>query len=126
MSISYQSNIPQMQRQLRSRAEKVVAETALGIEADVKIHMAEPKGGNAYGSHVTSAPGERGLANDTGLYSNSIQTVIEGLSATVGTNAEQALAGEFGSTHMAARPAWQPAFDDAEPKFKEKLERIFE
>ncbi len=121
-----ESNIGQITRQLHSRSEKLVAETALGIEADIKTHMAEPKSGMTYGAHQASAPGERGLANDTGNYSNSIQTVIEGASATVGTNAEQAAVGEFGGVEMAARPAWQPAFDEAKPEFERKLKEIFE
>lgn len=125
MSTSYQSKIPQLTRQLRSRAERVVAETALGIEARIKTGMTEPKSGRTYGSHVASAPGES-PAIDTGLLVNSIQTEIDGLSATVGTNAEQATALEFGSTHTAPRPFMQPAFDDAEPKFKKALSEVFD
>lgn len=87
--------------------------------------MAEPKSGRTYGSHVASAPGEA-PAIDTGALASSIQVELNGLSAVVGTNQEQSALLEFGGVKVAARPAWEPAFGDAEPDFRRRLERIFE
>ena len=120
-----QSRIPQLTRQLRSRGEQIVSETAFGIEGRIKQSMTEPKSGKEYGGHIASAPGEAPAIATRALI-NSIQTEIDGLSATVGTNQEKAAHLEFGTTDMAARPFMEPAFDEAAPEFEKKLKEIFE
>lgn len=124
-SIKLESNIAQFTRQLRTRSEKLVAKTALGIETKIKTEMAAAKSGREYGGHVASAPGEA-PAIDTGELINSIQTDINGLSATVGTNQEKAAHLEFGTAHIAARPFMEPAFEEAKPEFERELKEIVE
>jgi phage gpG-like protein len=124
-SFVLQSNIPRLTRQLRSRSERLVSETALSIEGRIKQSMAEPKSGRTYGGHVASAPGEA-PAIDTGALANSIQVELDGLSATVGTNQESAPVLEFGGAHIAPRPFMEPAFEAEAPDFKRKLKEIFE
>lgn len=123
MSFTLTSNIPQLTRQLHSRAARVVVETAFGIEAHIKTEMAAPKSGREYGNHVASAPGEA-PAIDTGLLVNSIQVEADGLAAVVGTNAEYAPVLEFGGVHITPRPFFGPAFDAAKPEFARRLKEM--
>lgn len=125
MSFRLQSKIPQFSAEMRRKVSDAVNDTALGIEAHIKIGMAEEKHGREYGKkHVASAPGES-PAIDTGVLVNSIQAQMTGeMSAVVGTNNEYAEHLEFGTIHMAARPFFEPAFEDALPEFEARLKRV--
>lgn len=123
MSFRLQSNAAQISAQLQRRASALVRATAFGIEGDIKTSMAEPKSGHIYGNHQASAPGES-PAIDTGQLANSIQTVVEELSATVGTNTEYAPYLEFGTHRMAPRPFMGPAFERAKPEFEKGLKEL--
>lgn len=123
MSFRLESKIPQLTAALKTRASELVRRTAFEIEADIKTSMAEPKSGRVYGGHQASAPGEA-PAIEAGHLVNSIQTNAEGLSATVGTNAEQAPVLEFGGARILPRPFFGPAFEKAEPEFEKGLKEL--
>lgn len=117
------SNIGQVSAQLHQRASQLVRKTAFGIEAAIKVSMAEPKSGRQYGLHQASAPGES-PAIDTGALVNSIRTEADGLSAVVGVGQEYGVYLEFGTVKMASRPFMGPAFERAEPEFQRGLKEL--
>ncbi len=128
MSFKLQSKIAALTAQLRRKARALVKRTAFGIEADIKVSMAEPKHGRTYKrkgrEHQASAPGEA-PAVDYGALVNSIETVIEDdLHATVGTNQEQASVLEFGGAKVEPRPFLGPAFEKAAPEFEKGLKEL--
>src|SRR5688500_16800518 len=55
---------------------------------------------------------------DTGLLRNSVQTTVNGLKATVGTNVEYAPYQEFGTRHQKGKPFLTPAADEQKKEFE--------
>ena len=103
--------------QLKQDLADIVQDTAMGIEADWKWRMSEPKSGIVYKrkgrTHQASAPGEA-PAMDTGNYANSIQVHrISDMEAEVGTSVDYAAILEF----VKNRPAMIPAAEKAEKQF---------
>jgi HK97 gp10 family phage protein len=85
-------------------AEKVVAKTALGIEADGKIN----------------AP------VDTGHLMNSISSDVHGLSAEIGPTANYGHFVEGGTSRMAPQPYMGPAADKWFPVLEQAITKIGE
>ena len=97
MSITFQSNTAALIRQMRSRAQSAVSETAEFVAEHARTDMARAKHGRAYPRpggrvHIASAPGES-PAIDTGYLESSIEVDVNGLTAVVGTN-------EIGRAHV--------------------------
>ena len=120
MSFSLQSNVGKVSALLERKLEQVVSDTAHNIQGHIRTDMAEEKHGRKYGNHVASAPGES-PAIDTGFLANSIQVEADGLTASVGTNAEYAEHLEFGTSRMEPRPFFGPAFEAERPVFEKAL-----
>lgn len=111
------NKFPEIVRKLPVETGKIVHSALLGVETDIKERMAGPKSGRVYGGHIASAPGEA-PAIDTGALANSIQTEMDSqTSGAVYTGEETAPLLEYGTSKMAARPAWIPAAGEARPKF---------
>jgi phage gpG-like protein len=123
------NKIPAITAELRPRASAIVRKTASDINSDITEQMQGPKSGRLYQrsggkSHQASAPGEA-PAIDYGHLVNSIQMEVTGpLTAIVYSNTEYAPYLEFGTTRMAARPAWVPAAQRAWGPFQEAFREI--
>jgi hypothetical protein len=109
-------------RRYRERAEAGIgrAVQATGIEArsDVQKRILRgPKTGRVYlrgtVAHRASGPGEA-PATDTGTLASSVRyQKVTTLTAEIESRLDYATILEFGSVHIAPRPAWQPAADAA-------------
>ena len=101
--------------------------TGLELRSDIQKRIRNgPATGRVYRrrsvAHQASAPGEA-PASDTGRLRNSITFKQESpLTVTVGSQLAYARYLEFGTRHIARRPAWAPAAMQAEPKFRKRLE----
>jgi hypothetical protein len=101
------------------RLGRAVMAGAFILETAVKVSIAAAShSGRIYGKHQASAPGET-PAVDTGVYINSINTQLVSSSdasayAEVGTGDERGEWLEFGTSRMAARPHFRPAYDKKE------------
>lgn len=120
------NHMPRMSRQLRAKASEGLRRTAATYEANLEARMHDgPKSGRMYGTHQASAPGEA-PAVDTGALVNSIQTDAQpgSLTAAVATSMDYATHLEYGTVHMAPRPAWTPEAElAAETYFPENMQR---
>lgn len=111
------NEFPRLAAALPGAAHEIVMGHAHEVEAVLKQSMADVKSGRVYGTHVASAPGEA-PALDMGVLAGSIQVQPLGPAlAAVFTNQEYAVHLEFGTTRMAARPAWVPAAEEVRPRF---------
>lgn len=118
------NRLPALASALPGAVREVVMESAHDVESVIKRGMAEPKTGALYGSHRASAPGES-PAMDTGTLSGSIQVEPTGAtSAAVFTNQDYAAHLEYGTIHMAPRPAWVPAAEEVRPRFVQRLRNL--
>jgi hypothetical protein len=138
MSVAFDNRFGAAAREIDAAASKLVRETALEIESDIKADMAGAKHGRTYrrrrtrdskgrfvkrGSavtHTASAPGEA-PAIDTGALANSVQAEMDGpLAAEIGTPQEYAppLEGEMN------RPAFGRASKKAGRVFQRRAERL--
>lgn len=100
-----------------------VEATAKDIQTDVYLDMAGPKSGRWYdhNRHRASAPGEA-PAMDTGTLANSIDTERESPGAwVVFTNVDYAEYLEFGTVHIAPRPAFVPAAERNAQGFTDRI-----
>jgi len=128
MSFTLTSKIPQINAELKRRANALVVRTAARIETTAKLSFVEPKTGREYKrggkTHIASAPGEA-PAVDTSQLTNSVQREPTGdASAVVGTNVEQALHTEFGTSRMEPRPWLGPAFEEAAESFEKGVKEL--
>jgi hypothetical protein len=123
------NHFPQIAANLRPRAGLIVRKTAQDIRSDITEQMQGPKSGRVYArsggkSHQASAPGEA-PAVDFGALVGSVQVEQTSmLNANVYSNMEYAPLLEFGTMHMAARPAWIPAAERAFPPFVEAFKQL--
>lgn len=110
------------------RLGQAVVAGALMLEVAVKMSMAAAShSGRTYGGHQASAPGET-PAVDTGVYVNSISTELVSSSDTsalaqTGTGQERGEWLEFGTSKMAARPHFRPAYDNNVAAITETVRR---
>jgi HK97 gp10 family phage protein len=119
--------------EMRKEVTKLIAKTALAIEATAKKSMSQMGQGRWYtgrgkgrGDHRASAPGDP-PATDTGRLRASIRTDLSELtrlSATVGTEVAYGRFLEFGTANMAARPWLRPAYEKHVPDFIRGLRKI--
>ena len=111
--------IPDLSAQAQAEMARIVAKTAIDIEAGAKTAIqSSPASGRVYGAHKASAPGEA-PATDTGNLAGSIQSVSAGpLTWEVHVSAEYAETLELGGVHVAARPFLSPAVDAVRPGFE--------
>lgn len=112
---------------LREYVEDAVAETVFEIEGNVKARIQRsPASGRLYQKyqprrvHRASAPGEA-PATDTGNLVNSIYTDLQGLTGTVGSRIAYAAYLEYGTRHIARRPAWEPEIEAQKAKFANRV-----
>lgn len=125
--------IQDVQRALREYGEnaereigKAVTATALQVDGDIKRAIQRgAKSGRVYvrrgKTHQASAPGEA-PATDTGsLVSRMSFKQVNPLTAEVESRLAYAAYLEFGTQRMAARPAWVPAIEKAQPDFARRV-----
>lgn len=115
----------------RKEVQKLIARTALLIEAEAKRLLSIPGSGRVYTrrgrTHQASAPGQP-PAPDMGILRASVHTDlsrIADLFAKVGTDKAYGLYLELGTRYMAARPWLKAAFDKHIPAFIEGLKKIY-
>lgn len=88
---------------------RAVAVKAQELRTEIVEQLSQPGRGQTYGRHTASAPGDP-PAVDTGRLRQSIVALkVERYRWRVGTNVDYALALEFGTRHIAARPFLRPA-----------------
>ena len=109
--------------------ERLVTKTALDIRRDViKRYKSGPKTGaitmRGKREHQASAPGEAPAVDRGTLMSSLYFEQPTPKSATIGTRLAYGFYLEFGSKHIAKRPAWVPAAEAQRPKFSKALEEI--
>jgi len=108
---------------------RAVMAGAFVLETAVKVSMAAAShSGRMYGKHQASKPGET-PAVDTGVYINSINTQLVSSSdasayADVGTGDERGEWLEFGTSRMAARPHFRPAYDNNVSKIEDTIRKF--
>lgn len=120
VAVEINNRMPQVTDAMRRAAERIVRETTLRVEANIKSGMASPHSGALYGTHQASAPGEF-PAIDTGALVNSIQTEMQGLQGIVYTNQEYAVYLEYGTIRMSPRPFMIPATERERPEFERRM-----
>lgn len=123
----------------------IVRGTAQGVRLNaIKSIQRGPKTGRSYKrgkkTHIASAPGQP-PANDFGGLANAIEADIKGKNAVVGirggkktkptnekkksvTIEDYAIALEFGTQKMAARPFLFPALEKERPAWNRRLDKI--
>ena len=125
------NDIPRIKAGMNPKAGEAVRSTAIDISYVAKRSMSGNKTGLEYKrsggkSHRASAPGEA-PAIDSGELVNSIQNAqIDQLTAMSFSNMEYAPHLEFGTVHMAKRPFYVPAAEQAFPEFQKQMLEIFE
>jgi hypothetical protein len=103
------------------------------LQNDIKQRIQRgPKTGRVYKRggvlHQASAPGQA-PATDTGRLVNSVYLDDEGIQSgraqvSVGSLLAYARYLEYGTRHIAERPAWTPAAEMARRKFRDRLEAV--
>jgi hypothetical protein len=112
-----------------------VQATALEALTDVRRSMKEtPKTGKEYPrrkggtrTHIASSPGNPPAVDFGTLTTSTYYTMIDDLTAAIGSRLEYALALEFGrfpDPKGTERPAWRPAAQRAAPILTKRLERV--
>ena len=96
------NNLTRISSKLEKALSQLVKKTAFSIEARAK----------------QLAP------VDTGLLRNSLQTKVEGLKATVGTNVEYGPYQEFGTRHQKGKAFLTPAADEEKKDFQKEVRNI--
>jgi HK97 gp10 family phage protein len=125
------STLPDIVQLMPNRARRIVRETVLLVETDIKLAMQGPKSGRAYQRggkmHIASAKGEA-PAIDTSNLIESIHVEHEtGPTSYVNVGADYAEGLEFGTSKMAARPSVGPAMEKNRPGFEAQLGKaVFE
>lgn len=110
---------------------KAVAATALMVDTDIKKRIQRgPKTGRVYrrgrgqnlsATHQASAPGQA-PATDSGTLASSISfRMVNPLAAEIESRLDYATYLEFGTQHIAPRPAWVPAVEAARPDFAKRV-----
>ncbi len=122
------NRFPEITGKVFNGAVLAVQQTTLEIDADIKGRMQAPKSGRSYQrggrAHVASAPGEA-PAIDMGALINSVQNEFPApMHGIVFSNLDYPVYLEFGTTRMAARPAWIPAAEAAWPRFLDRMQKI--
>ena len=121
---NYQSQIPDVIKQLKQNAARLSLRTAYEGQADIWEDMGKGKSGRVYGSHQASAPGES-PAIDTFAYGQSIKVISDSDGfATIGTDSELGPWLEYGTSKMAPRPHFAPAFAKMAESFKKGLDEL--
>lgn len=121
---TYQSQIPDVLKQLKQNAARLSLRTAYEGQAWIWEDMGKGKSGRVYGSHQASAPGES-PAIDTFEYGQSIKVISDSDGfATIGTDSELGPWLEFGTSKMAPRPHFTPAFAQMAGSFKKGLDEL--
>lgn len=128
IQVKLTSRIPEISAELRAKAAVLVQVTAFEIQADAMESMTGGRSGRWYGNHRASAPGEP-PAIDQGLLANtigvsSVPGVDNDLAAMVVANADYAPHLEFGTSRMAPRPFFRPAFERAREGFERALRSL--
>lgn len=123
--LSYRNDFDRIGAAAQAAAGRVVKETLLAVEANIKVGMSGPKSGRLYPpNHQASAPGEF-PAIDTGALVNSIGTEMTGpLRGIIYESMEYAAHLEYGTVHMAARPHMTPAVEAVRQRFLERMRAI--
>jgi HK97 gp10 family phage protein len=111
----------------KNPVRQAIAAGALAVEREAKTSVQRgTRTGRVYfrgtRKHQASAPGEP-PKSDTGYLAAHITTVVDldGLGASVESQAAYAKALEFGTTKMAARPYLFPAFEKLKTKIKQRV-----
>lgn len=123
------NKFPQIEAQLRARAAQAVRKASFDVERSVKGSMGGTKSGRAYPRaggrvHIASAPGEA-PAIDYGTLVNSIATEFpDDLRGVVYSPLPYSAYLEFGTAHIAPRPAWVPAAEAAWPGFLAAMQKL--
>ena len=113
----------------QAETRKAVEATAIEVRGDiVKRYQRGPASGVVYErtnprrTHQASAAGEA-PATDTGRLASGTQYRMTGpLTAEVDNAVVYGPFLEFGTQSIAPRPAWRPAIQEAQPKFRLRLE----
>lgn len=114
---------------MRQGVSEAVEETARNIETGVKMRMQQgQKTGRVYKRggvlHQASAPGQS-PAVDTGVLLGSIYSEKEtDMMWVAGSRLAYAAYLEFGTSRMAARPAWVPEAREHAGNFKKMIEAV--
>jgi len=90
---------------------------ALEIQGTAKKSIQKHSAGKRYGNHTASKPGDA-PNTDTGRLVQSIQTDMQGLVASVGTNLTYGKYLEYGTKNIEPRPWLQPALDANENRIE--------
>lgn len=122
------NHFPEITAKVFNETVIAVQQTTLEIDADIKARMQAPKSGREYRrggrTHIASAPGQA-PAIDIGALINSIQDEFPAPHhGIVFSNLDYGPHLEFGTSRMAARPAWIPAAEAAWPGFLERMQHI--
>jgi hypothetical protein len=127
VEVTGNAQLGQALRALGRAVERYVEDAinATGLELRTSImrkYQGGSKTGRMYGVHQASAPGEA-PATDTGRLASSVQFRRTGrMEAEVFTDVVYGAMLEWGTRHIAQRPAWRPAAMEIQPKHIERLE----
>jgi hypothetical protein len=120
-TVTVDSRIPALLRQLEAAAGRVVLETAENIADRARASMQAPKHGRVYGAHQASAPGEA-PAELSGDLIGSIGHAMDGATiAYAFATDDKAPWLEVGNGRVEARPAFVPAAEAEEPLFVDAM-----
>jgi phage gpG-like protein len=119
-------------KDVQTSLKAAVQATALEALTDVRRSMKEtPKTGREYprrkdGSktHIASSEGNPPAVDFGTLTGSTYYTMVNDLTAAIGSRLEYAYHLEFGTLKMGARPSWVPAAEKASPKLEKRLRRV--
>lgn len=109
---------------VQASALEALTDVRKAIQGPPKTGREYPRGKNGDKIHRASAPGEA-PATDTGaLASSTYYTLVNPLTAAIGSRLDYAFYLEFGTFKMEKRPSWVPAAERAAPRLQKRIERI--
>lgn len=119
-------------KDVQTSVKAAIQATALEALTDVRRSMKEtPKTGREYprwkdGSktHIASSAGNPPAIDTGALTGSTYYTMVDDLTAAIGSRLEYAYHLEFGTFKMAARPSWVPAAEKAAPKLDKRIRRV--
>lgn len=127
MTLKFQWNGPQITAELRLAADRGVFRAAhIWRNEYLRLVMKTQKSGRTYRRggvvHVASAPGQP-PASDRGRLVASVRVDHQpgSLKAVVGVGTKYARALEFGTRHMAPRPAFLPAYTNKRSDMRQAI-----
>jgi phage gpG-like protein len=109
---------------LNATGLEVLTDVKKAMEDGVKTGREYKKGENRDIIHKASAPGEAPATDDGALVGSIYYNLLGDSAVVIGSRLPYSAMLEFGTLHIAKRPAWIPAAEKNAPRLEKRLARI--